>query len=200
VDTVGTHVLSSQTAQTGTGQGHALRHRTTYRLLFQLARLVLSCSPRSTAMASHRAWRLRSRPVGALKDTDLELCVEAAPVPKPGNLLVRNLYLSIDPTHRIWMSDRPQVRGSNHQGWGCFLAAAADAEGCSRPRSCHACCCTLCAAAARCCSCMLRALGGATSQIRRSASLQHVPALRPSGRACPQAATRPLYPLGPSAR
>lgn len=60
--------------------------------------------------ATTRAWRLRSRPVGQIKDTDLELCVEPAPVPKPGNLLVRNLYVSVDPTHRIWMSDRPQVR------------------------------------------------------------------------------------------
>ena len=61
-------------------------------------------------MATHRAWRLRSRPVGQISDTDLELCVEAMPVPKAGNLLVKNLFVSIDPTHRIWMSDIPQVR------------------------------------------------------------------------------------------
>jgi NADPH-dependent curcumin reductase CurA len=61
-------------------------------------------------MATHRAWRLRSRPVGQIKDTDLKLCTEPKPVAKPGSLLVRNLFVSLDPTHRIWMSDRPQVR------------------------------------------------------------------------------------------
>lgn len=57
---------------------------------------------------THRVWRLRSRPVGQIKDTDLELCVERKPTPQAGNVLVRNLFISIDPTHRIWMSDIPQ--------------------------------------------------------------------------------------------
>lgn len=48
------------------------------------------------------------QPVGALKDTDLELCTEPIPVPAEGQLLVRNLFISIDPTHRIWMSDKAQ--------------------------------------------------------------------------------------------
>lgn len=57
---------------------------------------------------SHRALRLRSRPVGTIADTDLELVTEPKPVPGEGQVLVRNQYVSIDPTHRIWMSDRPQ--------------------------------------------------------------------------------------------
>lgn len=60
-------------------------------------------------MATHRVLRLRSRPVGTVADTDLELCTEPKPSPGPGQVLVKNLYVSIDPTHRIWMSDRPQV-------------------------------------------------------------------------------------------
>jgi hypothetical protein len=60
-------------------------------------------------MATHRAWRLRSRPVGALKDSDLELVTEPKPSPGDGQLLVKTLWASIDPTHRIWMSDKPQV-------------------------------------------------------------------------------------------
>mmetsp|Transcript_32053 Transcript_32053/g.75178 ORF Transcript_32053/g.75178 Transcript_32053/m.75178 type:complete len:339 (+) Transcript_32053:107-1123(+) len=56
----------------------------------------------------NRVWRLRSRPVGTIADTDLELCVEDVPAIEDGQMLVRNLYFSIDPTHRIWMSDRPQ--------------------------------------------------------------------------------------------
>jgi len=62
----------------------------------------------TTSALTHRAFRLVSRPQGALKDTDLKLCVEPRPVREAGQLLMRNLYLSIDPTHRIWMSDKPQ--------------------------------------------------------------------------------------------
>jgi hypothetical protein len=61
-------------------------------------------------MATYRAWRLRRRPEGALKDSDLELVTEAKAAPGDGQLLVKNLFASIDPTHRIWMSDRPQAR------------------------------------------------------------------------------------------
>mmetsp|Transcript_42584 Transcript_42584/g.62662 ORF Transcript_42584/g.62662 Transcript_42584/m.62662 type:complete len:335 (+) Transcript_42584:173-1177(+) len=55
-----------------------------------------------------RCWRLRSRPEGSIKDTDLEMCEEPKPTPEDGQLLVKNLFISIDPTHRIWMSDIPQ--------------------------------------------------------------------------------------------
>lgn len=72
------------------------------------------------ATTTHRAWRLRTRPVGALKDSDLELCTEAKPAPSDGQLLVKNLWVSIDPTHRIWMSDRPQVR-HEAQGGGSAI-------------------------------------------------------------------------------
>jgi len=53
-----------------------------------------------------RVWRLVSRPNGALKDTDLELRSEPMPKPGPGQMLMRNVVLSIDPTHRIWMSEK----------------------------------------------------------------------------------------------
>src|SRR5690606_34546527 len=38
------------------------------------------------------------------------LKLESAPTPVPGEgeLLVRNIFLSIDPTHRLWMSDVDQ--------------------------------------------------------------------------------------------
>ena len=57
---------------------------------------------------SNRVWRLRSRPQGSVKDSDLELCREEVPQPADGQLLVKNLFISIDPTHRIWMSDKEQ--------------------------------------------------------------------------------------------
>ena len=71
--------------------------------------LLRRAPPLYNTMAAHRAWRLRSRPVGALKDSDLELVTEPKPVPGEGQLLVKTLWASIDPTHRIWMSDKPQV-------------------------------------------------------------------------------------------
>jgi NADPH-dependent curcumin reductase len=56
----------------------------------------------------NRAWRLASRPTGAIKESDFRLVEEAAPKPKPGEALVRTVYLSLDPTNRIWMSDIDQ--------------------------------------------------------------------------------------------
>jgi len=57
---------------------------------------------------SNRVYRLRSRPVGAIADSDLELCNEEIPTAGEGQLLVKNIFVSIDPTHRIWMSDKAQ--------------------------------------------------------------------------------------------
>jgi len=57
---------------------------------------------------SNRQWRLKHRPVGEIKTGDLELVDSPKPVPGAGELLVRNIYLSLDPTNRIWMSDMEQ--------------------------------------------------------------------------------------------
>ena len=60
-------------------------------------------------MSKHRCWRLRSRPVGEISDKDLELCVEDMPVAsEAGQMLIKTLFVSIDPTQRIWMSDKAQ--------------------------------------------------------------------------------------------
>ena len=56
----------------------------------------------------NRCLRLRSRPVGKISQTDLEICEEDMPVPEEGQVVVKNLYASIDPTHRIWMSEKRQ--------------------------------------------------------------------------------------------
>ncbi|MBI1238734.1 MAG: zinc-binding dehydrogenase [Alphaproteobacteria bacterium] len=56
----------------------------------------------------NRVWRLAKRPIGEIAPGDLVLSEEAAPTPGAGQILVRNLYLSLDPTNRIWMSDRDQ--------------------------------------------------------------------------------------------
>ena len=44
-------------------------------------------------MSGHRAWRLRSRPEGAIKDSDLELCTEPKPAPADGQILVKNMFI-----------------------------------------------------------------------------------------------------------
>ena len=50
---------------------------------------------------SNRQWRLKRRPVGDIKAGDLELMDSPKPVPGKGEILVRNIYLSLDPTNRI---------------------------------------------------------------------------------------------------
>jgi hypothetical protein len=57
---------------------------------------------------SNRQWRLKRRPVGEIRPGDLELGEAPRPVPGAGEILVRNIYLSLDPTNRIWMSDMEQ--------------------------------------------------------------------------------------------
>ena len=56
----------------------------------------------------NRQLRLASRPVGDIKESDFEYREEPIPSPKEGEVLVRTIYLSLDPTNRIWMSDMEQ--------------------------------------------------------------------------------------------
>ena len=53
----------------------------------------------------NRQWRLVARPVGNFKDSDFEWREEPVASPGDGQVLVRNLYLSLDPTNRIWATD-----------------------------------------------------------------------------------------------
>ena len=54
---------------------------------------------------SHCCYRLRQRPSGRVTEADLELVEEPVPALLPGQALVRTLYLSLDPSNRIWMSE-----------------------------------------------------------------------------------------------
>jgi hypothetical protein len=58
--------------------------------------------------AINRQFRLAARPVGDIKESDFEYREEPIPSPKEGEVLVRAIYLSLDPTNRIWMSDVEQ--------------------------------------------------------------------------------------------
>ncbi|AQR60372.1 NADP-dependent oxidoreductase [Brevundimonas sp. LM2] len=53
----------------------------------------------------NRQWVLRQRPHGLVQDGDLELVSTPVPDLQPDELLIRTLYLSLDPTNRTWMND-----------------------------------------------------------------------------------------------
>jgi NADPH-dependent curcumin reductase CurA len=57
-------------------------------------------------MTTARQFKLKQRPVGMVKREDFEF-VKAAPVPEPadGEVLVKVLYLSLDPAMRGWMNE-----------------------------------------------------------------------------------------------
>ncbi len=57
-------------------------------------------------MNVNRQWALARRPRGMVSPDDFEY--REAPIPEPadGEVLLRNLYLSFDPTQRGWMEDR----------------------------------------------------------------------------------------------
>jgi NADPH-dependent curcumin reductase CurA len=59
-------------------------------------------------MPVNRAWILKKRPVGDIAPGDLEFVERPLRDLEPGELLIRNVYLSLDPTNRIWMSDQDQ--------------------------------------------------------------------------------------------
>jgi len=48
-------------------------------------------------------WRLRSRPQGRAKESDFEWIEAQTPELGEGQILVRIIYLSLDPTNRVWM-------------------------------------------------------------------------------------------------
>src|SRR5229473_1197074 len=56
-------------------------------------------------MTLNRRWLIAARPEGSVKESDFRW--EEAPVAAPaeGQFLVRNIYLSLDPTNRVWMNE-----------------------------------------------------------------------------------------------
>jgi NADPH-dependent curcumin reductase CurA len=53
----------------------------------------------------NRQWVLRQRPKGLIRPGDLELVEGPVPALKESQVLVRTVYLSLDPTNRTWMND-----------------------------------------------------------------------------------------------
>jgi len=56
----------------------------------------------------NRQFRLARRPVGRVARTDFDFVEAPVPQAGPDEIVARVLYLSVDPTNRIWMSDRDQ--------------------------------------------------------------------------------------------
>lgn len=59
-------------------------------------------------MPINRQWVLKRRPEGEVKAGDLDFVETPTPELRDGEVLVRTVYLSLDPTNRIWMSDQDQ--------------------------------------------------------------------------------------------
>jgi NADPH-dependent curcumin reductase len=50
-------------------------------------------------------WKLVARPHGMVKESDFEWAKEPVPALADGQILIRTVYLSMDPTNRIWASE-----------------------------------------------------------------------------------------------
>ena len=55
--------------------------------------------------ATNAQLRLKDYPEGEVKDTDFDVTTEAVPEPGPGEVLVRNHYVSADPSSRTYWND-----------------------------------------------------------------------------------------------
>jgi NADPH-dependent curcumin reductase CurA len=89
-----------------------------------------------TLPSASREWRLLSRPVGWPKPEDFELAEAEIRQPGPGQVLVRNAYLSVDPYMRGRMSAAksyvaPFELGKAMQGGAVGEVVASEAEGIS---------------------------------------------------------------------
>lgn len=58
--------------------------------------------------ATCHAWVLKRRPTGRMSRDDFDWQTTELPDPADGQVLVRTVYLSLDPTNRIWASDQEQ--------------------------------------------------------------------------------------------
>jgi hypothetical protein len=55
----------------------------------------------------NRQWRLARRPVGMVEESCFSLHETPVPEPGPGEIVVRNCYLSFEPAMRGWIEDAP---------------------------------------------------------------------------------------------
>jgi NADPH-dependent curcumin reductase CurA len=56
-------------------------------------------------MQTNHQWLLAARPEGLVKESDFQWTEVPLAAPGEGELLVRTVYLSLDPTNRVWMNE-----------------------------------------------------------------------------------------------
>jgi NADPH-dependent curcumin reductase CurA len=56
-------------------------------------------------MKTNHQWLIAARPEGLVKDSDFRWNEAPVPALEDGQVLVRSVYLSLDPTNRVWMND-----------------------------------------------------------------------------------------------
>lgn len=56
-------------------------------------------------MKTNQQWLIAARPEGMVKESDFRWRETPVGEPRDGELLVRTVYISLDPTNRIWMND-----------------------------------------------------------------------------------------------
>ena len=55
-------------------------------------------------MPTNQQWLIAARPEGLVKESDFQWRESPVPSPGEGEVLVRSVYLSLDPTNRVWMN------------------------------------------------------------------------------------------------
>jgi NADPH-dependent curcumin reductase CurA len=58
----------------------------------------------ATPAKINHQWRLASRPQGRVKESDFQWSEASTPELGEGQILIRNIYLSLDPANRAWMA------------------------------------------------------------------------------------------------
>ncbi len=56
-------------------------------------------------MQTNHQWLIAGRPEGLVKESDFKWRESPIPSPGEGEVLVRSVYLSLDPTNRVWMNE-----------------------------------------------------------------------------------------------
>jgi NADPH-dependent curcumin reductase CurA len=56
-------------------------------------------------MQTNHQWLIAARPSGLVKESDFRWHESPVPSPGEGEVLVRSVYLSLDPTNRVWMNE-----------------------------------------------------------------------------------------------
>src|SRR5690242_7716109 len=64
---------------------------------------ILTTSQSNSGGRMNHQWRIAARPQGRAKESDFQWTEEPGSTLDDGQVRVRNVYLSLDPTNRFWM-------------------------------------------------------------------------------------------------